>query len=91
MKWIETSTNADSIDRKSWDCYADNGELIGYVDLLYTTLERDKYLGTFSMQDHPEQEELSEYYFEPEEARDFVESSYMAYRMIGTLDEPERD
>ena len=79
----------------SWECWTGDvrkepeHEMIGYVDLLYTTLERNKYLATFSMSKHPDQQELSDYFFDVEEAKNFVESSYVAFRMIGTLDEPE--
>ncbi len=60
-------------------------ELIGYVDLMYTTIERNKYIGSFEMADHSEQEEMDDYFFSVEEAKAHVESEYMAWRMIGTL------
>ena len=60
-------------------------ELIGYVDLLYTTLEKNKYIGSFEMNNHPEQQEQDDYFFSVKEAKNHVESEYMAWRMIGTL------
>lgn len=67
------------------NCSTGPRELIGYVDLLYTTLEKNKYIGSFEMNDHPEQEEQDDYFFSVEEAKNHVESEYMAWRMIGTL------
>jgi hypothetical protein len=76
----------------SYECWnnEEKTELIGYVDLLYTTLEKNKYIGSFEMNRHPEQEEQDAYFFSVEDAKDHVESEYMAWRMIGTLTK-ERD
>lgn len=74
----------------SYECWTidprlGEAEQIGYVDLLYTTLEKDKYIASFSMGLHPEQEEQDNYFFSVQEAKNHVESEYMAWRMIGTL------
>ena len=79
----------DSYECWAGDDLASKGEFIGYVDLLYSTLEKNKYIGSFEMRSHAEQEEMDDYFFSVQEAKDHVESEYMAWRMIGTLHREE--
>ena len=89
------------IDQKpfTWECWDHDprvsrvrelgfAEQIGYIDLMYTTLEKDKLLASFCMSRHAEQEESTAYFFDLEEAKNHIESEYMAWKMIGTLDVP---
>ena len=85
--------------RVSWECYTGevmpdgetrtttglSPEQIGYVDLVYTTIGRRKYIASFNMSKHPEQDELSAYFFTIKKGKEFVVENYMAWRMIGTL------
>ena len=82
----------------TWECWTEDPrpqgievqlghcEHIGYIDIMYTTLEKNKLLASFCMNNHPEQEESIAYFFDLDEAKNHIESEYMAWKMIGTLD-----
>lgn len=101
MYWVNKRTNKAGASpentRVSWECWTHNpdepisesgltAEQIGYIDLLYTTVGKRKYIASFNMSKHPEQQEIDAYFFSIKKGKEFVVENYMAWRMIGTLD-----
>ena len=83
----------------SWECWDRNPESltvsqmvkspeqIGYVDLIYTTIGMKKYIASFNMSKHSEQQEICTYVPTVKKGKEFVIENYMAWRMIGTLND----
>ncbi|RKY95032.1 MAG: hypothetical protein DRQ01_00845 [Ignavibacteriae bacterium] len=103
LYWINNKNivnpKGDRNTKVSWECWDKNIEFfnasemgktpeqIGYVDLIYTTIGMKKYIASFNMSKHPEQQEIDTYVPTIKKGKQFVEEQYMAWRMIGTLND----
>ena len=70
----------------NWEFYnTKECSIIGYVDILYTTTGKDKWIACFAppIEHGKDADDIQEYVNNIQAGKDFVEEQYLTYKLIG--------